>query len=142
MRISDWSSDVCSSDLGLAGDFDGLVAGGKHPFGAEAVDRVVLCQLPIQLLRELVSRFPEMEHRLLDMRDVALVAAQDRMVLLSRKNPTEKIATFLLEISASQERLGWPAGPGTLSMPRGDIGDSTTIPVWPGDHQIMGPTVT
>src|SRR3546814_14116511 len=85
------------------------------------VTGVQTCALPI--LRELVSRFPEMEHRLLDMRDVELVAAQDRMVLLGRKTPMEKIATFLLEISARQEGWGWPASPVTLSMTRGDIAD-------------------
>src|SRR3546814_19053768 len=57
------------------------------------------------------------------MRDVELVAAQDRMVLRGRKTPMEKIATFLLEISARQEGWGWPASPVTLSMTRGDIAD-------------------
>src|SRR3546814_2076404 len=62
MRISDWSSDVCSSDLGVAqvgtvvdvvlaagrqdqlpGPGVGLFSGGRHPFGREAeiVDGVV-----------------------------------------------------------------------------------------------------
>src|SRR3546814_7603441 len=114
--------------FGLAGDFVGLVAGGKHPFWAEAVIRFVLCQLPTQLLRAIAPRLPEMEHRLLDMRDVELVAAQDRMVLLGRKTPMEKIATFLLEISARQEGWGWPASPVTLSMTRGDIADYPGLP--------------
>src|SRR5690606_14513277 len=73
--------------FGLAGGFVGLSAGGTHPYGAEAVDQVELCQFPIRQLHELLMRFPEMEHRLLDMRDVELVAAQDRMVLLGRKTP-------------------------------------------------------
>src|SRR3546814_1826037 len=34
MRISDWSSDVCSSDLFAA------EPGGGRPFGARAIDRV------------------------------------------------------------------------------------------------------
>src|SRR3546814_18799544 len=42
MRISDWSSDVCSSDLSLtveairAGEIDGFIAG--EPWGSAAVD--------------------------------------------------------------------------------------------------------
>lgn len=109
--------------FGLASDFVGLTAAGKHPHGAEAVDRVELCQLPIRRLHELFARFPEMERRLLDMRTMELVAAQDRMVLLGRKTPVEKIATFLLEVSARQEKWGRPASPVVLPMTRGDIAD-------------------
>src|SRR3546814_15169592 len=64
-----------------------------------------------------------MEHRLLDMQTAELVAAQDRMVLLGRKSPMEKIASFLLEISAYQERCGRPCSPVILPMTRGDIAD-------------------
>src|SRR3546814_5821623 len=34
MRISDWSSDVCSSDLQLAGEFMDLPGAGAHESGA------------------------------------------------------------------------------------------------------------
>src|SRR3546814_11721255 len=56
--------------FGLAGGFVGLSAGGTHPYGAEAVDRVELCQFSIRQLHELFTCFPEMEHRLLDMREI------------------------------------------------------------------------
>src|SRR3546814_15643788 len=37
MRISDWSSDVCSSDLRLAGDWTGAQSGGLRQIaGADA----------------------------------------------------------------------------------------------------------
>lgn len=107
----------------LAGDFVGLSAGGRQPYGAEAVDRVELCQFPIRQLHELLARFPRMEHRLLDTQAMELVAAQDRMVLLGRKTPMEKVATFLLEISARQANWGRPDSPVVLPMTRGDIAD-------------------
>jgi CRP/FNR family transcriptional regulator len=107
----------------LAGDFVGLSSGGMHPYGAEAVDRVELCRFPLQGLSGLFARVPEMEHRLLEMRDSELVAAQDRMMLLGRKTPVEKIATFLLEISARQMNWGRAASPVILPMTRGDIAD-------------------
>ena len=109
--------------FGVAGDFVGLSTDGAHPYGAEAVNEVELCQLPAQRLRELFHCLPEMEHRLLDMQTAELVAAQDRMVLLGRKSPMEKIASFLLEISAYQERCGRPRSPVILPMTRGDIAD-------------------
>src|SRR3546814_7239531 len=37
MRISDWSSDVCSSDL-----FSTLLEDGKHPFAARIFDHAAL----------------------------------------------------------------------------------------------------
>lgn len=109
--------------LGTAGDFLGLSSGGTHPYGAEAVDDVTLCQLPIRRLHELFLRFPDLETRLLDMRNAELVAAQERMALLGRKAPVEKIATFLLEFSVRQEQQGRPASPVFLPLTRGDIAD-------------------
>src|SRR3546814_14525773 len=49
MRISDWSSDVCSSDLGFAADVVG--AGEEHDhLGVHAVEFTVL-QTPENVLR-------------------------------------------------------------------------------------------
>ena len=109
--------------FGLAGDFVGLSAEGAHPCGAETVDSVELCQFPIRRLHELFTSFPEMEHRLLAMRSAELVAAHERMVLLGRKTPVEKIATFLLEVSARQKARGRPPSPVILPMTRSDIAD-------------------
>src|SRR3546814_20370890 len=45
--------------FGLAGDFAGLSAGGAHPYGAEAVNEVELCQFPSRRLREFFHRSAE-----------------------------------------------------------------------------------
>lgn len=45
------------------------------------------------------------------------------MVLLERKTPMEKIASFLLEVSARQRYRGHPSSPVVLPMSRGDIAD-------------------
>src|SRR3546814_15373522 len=45
------------------------------------------------------------------------------MVLLVRKTPLEKIASFLLEVSERQKGRGQPASPIVLRMTRGDIAD-------------------
>lgn len=107
----------------LAGDFAGLSAGSVYPYRAEAVDCVELCQLPVQRLYELLVQFPDVEHRLLDMQNAELDVARERMVLLGRKTPVEKVASFLLEVSARQESWGRPGSPVVLPMARGDIAD-------------------
>src|SRR3546814_15520880 len=72
-----------------------------------------------------------MERRLLDMRTMELIAAQDRMVLLGRKTPVEKIATFLLQVSARQEGWGRLASPVLLPMTRCAIADYLGLTVEP-----------
>src|SRR3546814_18045227 len=54
MRISDWSSDVCSSDLRDVGEADGTAIADRQPRFAELVG---------------VFRIPEHAHRLLAARD-------------------------------------------------------------------------
>src|SRR3546814_1552148 len=50
MRISDWSSDVCSSDLGGVARGHGRIARGVHPLELRARHVLVLCQFPIALV--------------------------------------------------------------------------------------------
>src|SRR3546814_11426691 len=50
MRISDWSSDVCSSDLGVdAGAVDGLRLRGGHVHGELAAERLELRLVALRL---------------------------------------------------------------------------------------------
>lgn len=109
--------------FGQPGDFVGLPLRTLHAYGAEAVDQVEVCRFEARRLLALMLQFPALEHRLLEMQSEELVAAQDRMVLLGRKTPLEKIASFLLEVSARQTYRGRPASPVVLSMTRGDIAD-------------------
>lgn len=109
--------------FGFTGDFLGLFARGVYPFTAEAVDHVRLCRFPAPGMWNLLEKFPALERRFLEMRADELVAAQDRMVLLGRKTPLEKTATFLEEVSLRQQRRGQPSSPVSLSMTRGDIAD-------------------
>lgn len=105
------------------GDFVGLSAGGIHCCWAEAVDFVQVCELPIERFYDLLQQFPRFERTLLEIRNKEVIAAQERMLLLGRKTPIEKIASFLLEFSEKQERLGRPATPVSLPMTRNDIAD-------------------
>src|SRR3546814_16792734 len=66
MRISDWSSDVCSSDLALA----------ERPLGHEIIDAALAA------LAVLVAGIPVLDGRIFDLRIVQRDQFDDRRVKL------------------------------------------------------------
>jgi len=107
----------------IAGDFLGLSSRGHYAYSAEAVSPVALCRFKRADLQRLFEKFPAMEHRVLAMANDELVAAQDQMLLLGRKTPMEKVASFLLTLSKRLERVGRQGGELALPMTRADIAD-------------------
>jgi CRP/FNR family transcriptional regulator, anaerobic regulatory protein len=105
------------------GHFLGLAVSDTYAFSAEAIEPVRYCRFSRPRLRALLNDFPAMEQRLLQIASNELVAAQEQMLLLGRKNARERVASFLL----AQSRLGVPCQtPWTrfaLPMTRGDIAD-------------------
>jgi CRP/FNR family transcriptional regulator len=106
------------------GDFLGLSYGGKYSYSAEAINEVSACRFGKEPLVKLFEEIPRLERRLLSMVSDELLSAQNQMVLLARKTPKEKLATFLLQIS---ERLSHnqEVAPDEfdLAMSRADIAD-------------------
>jgi len=75
-------------------------------------------------LKKLFGTYPKLESRLLELVTTELIAAQDQMLLLSRKTPQEKVASFLVYIQKRLEALNGVASERlTLFMPRVDIAD-------------------
>src|SRR3546814_3810524 len=83
----------------FAGDFLGLTARDTYACSAEALTPVRLCRFPRRKLEQLFVELPKLERRLLVMASSELAAAQDQLVLLGRKSATEKVASFLLQLS-------------------------------------------
>jgi len=86
------------------GHFLGLAHTGSYAFSAEALGDVRLCRYPRDKLRALLAEYPAMEARLLDIASNELVAAQEQMLLLGRKQAHERLASFLLSRSAAVQR--------------------------------------
>ena len=105
------------------GDFLGLANEDIYAYSAEAVTNATLCRFQRRKLEALLRRYPRLEARLLGMAGHELAAAQDQMLLLGRKTPREKIASFLLMLSDRAGRRGQPRDPVSLPMSRTDIGD-------------------
>lgn len=107
----------------LPGDFIGLSSRAVHPYGAEAVVPSRLCRFSAAALRRIAERMPHLEHELFARARDELDAAHDQIMLLGRKSPREKVATFLLDLARRGERWGQPSDRVRLEMTRGDIGD-------------------
>ncbi|QQS12813.1 MAG: helix-turn-helix domain-containing protein [Rhodospirillales bacterium] len=80
----------------LAGDIFGLEAGATHRFSAEAVGDAVV----VAVRRDAASGDPALAAEVLASAMRSLARARDHMLLLGRKSAREKVASFLLGITA------------------------------------------
>lgn len=107
----------------LPGDFIGLSSRATHPYSAEAIGPCQLCRFNSATLGRMADRLPRLEHELFDRARDELDAAHDQMLLLGRKSPREKVASFLLELAHRCERWGQRPDRVSLDMTRTDIAD-------------------
>ncbi len=107
----------------FAGDFVGLAVRDTYAYSVEAITPITACRFERKKLDGLLSRFPDMEQLLRGAAFDELAVAQEQMLSLGRKNATERVAGFLLQLSRRASRLGQPANPVHLPMSRLDIAD-------------------
>ncbi|HEV2550644.1 MAG TPA: helix-turn-helix domain-containing protein [Stellaceae bacterium] len=115
--LADGRRHIC--EFFLPGEFVALDADDIHHFSAEAVTDTTLKRYPRSSLEQLTSVEPRLAKGLRSLICLRLLAAQQHLVLLGRKNATERIASFLLEMA---DRNG-DADHISLPMTRGDIAD-------------------
>jgi CRP/FNR family transcriptional regulator, nitrogen fixation regulation protein len=115
--LADGRRHIC--EFLLPGDFVALDADDFHQFSAEAVTETTLKRHSRSSLNQLASVDPRLTKGLRSLVCLRLLAAQQHLLLLGRKNAIERIASFLLEIS---ERNG-DADHISLPMTRRDIAD-------------------
>jgi CRP/FNR family transcriptional regulator len=125
LRLSKLLADGRRQVTGFAlpGDFLGLSTEGMFTCSAEAVTDAGICRFDAREFSDLCAKFTNLERRLLDKARDDLVAAQEQMLLLGRKAPVEKIASFLLDLSERASAWGMPESPVLLPMSRADIAD-------------------
>ena len=122
-----------TSDLGeeqitgfyLPGEIVGLdgLDNDSHSCTATALETSSLCAFPYANLSEVCRKVPALNEQLF--RFMARELSQDNQLLLTitKKNAEERIATFLLSLSARFKRLGYSATEFKLSMSRSEIGN-------------------
>jgi CRP-like cAMP-binding protein len=105
----------------MAGEWLGFDALETHDFGAEAVTGVVLRRFPRRAVDKLAESNIGLTRRLRDMTAISLRMAHARLKQLDRTSASERVATFLLDMT---ERL--PGSRRTvldLPMSRSDVAD-------------------
>jgi CRP/FNR family nitrogen fixation transcriptional regulator len=106
----------------LPGDCLGFDDFDSHDFAAQAVTDVAVRRFRRHDVEAQADRQLALARRLRELGASALRAAHDRLLLLGRKTAPERIATFLLEMAARQQRQH-QSHVVTLPMSRVDIAD-------------------
>lgn len=111
------------ADFFLPDDLVGFDVGEYHSFTAEAITDSVVLKFPRRRIETLMIDDPGAGHALLALAIEHLAAAQTQMVLLGRKNATERLASFILGLveRTGQARADIPVL--ELTMTRADIAD-------------------
>ncbi|CAN7377291.1 helix-turn-helix domain-containing protein [Pararhizobium sp. LjRoot235] len=106
-----------------AGELLGASLRDRYLYSAETVTQVTVRRFGRNRFQEEISRQPELREQLFSRLSDELAAAQDQMVLLSRKNAEERVCNFLLLMTrrVAQACLAMPIV--ELPMTRLDMAD-------------------
>lgn len=107
---------LASELVGLAG-YDN----GNYPLTAKALETTTVCEIPLQQLESLADDLPDLRKQLMRTMGTEIRHDQNMMLLLSKKNAEERVASFLLDISLRYSRRGFSATHFRLPMSRVDI---------------------
>jgi CRP-like cAMP-binding protein len=111
------------ADFFLPGDLIGFDVGESHSFTAEAITDSVVLKFPRRRVETLMSDHPRAGRAVLALAIERLAAAQSQMVLLGRKNATERLASFILGLIDRTGQAGAEMPVIELTMTRADIAD-------------------
>ncbi|MGH8436399.1 MAG: fumarate/nitrate reduction transcriptional regulator Fnr [Pseudomonas sp.] len=94
-----------------------------YPVSAQALETTSVCEIPFEKLDELSVQLPQLRRQLMRIMSREIRDDQQMMLLLSKKTADERIATFLLNLSARFRARGFSANQFRLSMSRNEIGN-------------------
>ena len=104
--------------VGLSG-----VAGERYPVSAQALETTSVCEIPFERLDDLALQLPQLRRQLMRIMSREIRDDQQMMLLLSKKTADERIATFLVNLSARFRARGFSANQFRLAMSRNEIGN-------------------
>ncbi len=104
--------------VGLSG-FDS----GEYPVSAKILETTTVCQIPFERLDDLSGQMPELRRQILRTLSKEVRDDQQMMLLLSKKNAEQRVATFLVKLSNRFKARGYSATNFRLSMSRNEIGN-------------------
>ena len=94
-----------------------------YPTSAIALETTSICEIPFERLDELSASVPELRRQLMRIMSREIRDDQQMMMLLSKKTADERIATFLVNLSARFSARGYSATQFRLAMSRNEIGN-------------------
>jgi CRP/FNR family transcriptional regulator len=109
----------------LAGDLIGFdaISDGTHPSFAQALETAMICEIPYDTLDNLSVSMPRLRQQILRLMSSEIVGDQNMILLLSKKNAEERLASFIQNLSERFSARGFSPKEFRLSMTRGDIGN-------------------
>jgi CRP/FNR family transcriptional regulator len=99
-----------------------------YPVTAQALETTSVCEIPFDRLDELSVQLPQLRRQLMRVMSREIRDDQQMMLLLSKKTADERIATFLVNLSARFRARGFSANQFRLSMSRNEIGNYLGLP--------------
>ncbi|SEI78755.1 CRP/FNR family transcriptional regulator, anaerobic regulatory protein [Allopseudospirillum japonicum] len=94
-----------------------------YPVSAKALETTTVCEIPFSRLEELAVELPELRAQILRIMSKELRDDKQMMMLLSKKNAEERVATFLSNLSTRFKRRGYSPYTFRLPMSRNEIGN-------------------
>lgn len=109
----------------LPSEFVGLSAMDTelYPVSAIALETTSICEIPFERLDELSLHLPQLRRQLMRIMSREIRDEQQMLLLLSKKNADERIATFLVNLSARFRARGYSPNQFRLAMSRSEIGN-------------------
>jgi len=107
----------------LAGELLGLdgFADGVHTCNAVALETASVCELPLEQLELLCHKLPGLQRQMRRIMGKEVSKDHKLLLLLGKMTADERLASFLLSLSARMEERHWNANEFNLMMPRQDI---------------------
>ena len=89
------------------GDFFGMSHLDEYTYTAEALEPTNVCLFNREDMEKFFLSYPELENKILSIVSQDLTAAQDQIFLLARSSARERVAQFILKLSAQRKKMGW-----------------------------------
>lgn len=94
-----------------------------YPVSAQVLETTSICEIPFDRLDDLAIKLPQLRRQLMRIMSREIRDDQQMMLLLSKKTADERIATFLINLSARFRARGYSANQFRLAMSRNEIGN-------------------
>lgn len=95
----------------------------SYPISSKALETTTVCEIPYSRLQNLAQELPDLRNQIFSSMSKEIRDDKQMMLLLSKKNAEERVATFLANLSSRFKRRGYSPYTFRLPMSRNEIGN-------------------